>query len=209
VRAIAAPRRPSADSRLGSLSQGTMLMCDTDWPTNSQFTPIGRRALSPTWPTWQSCTGRAVCRTSLKPLRPAPVASTQTRLESHVNRSDFVAMARGAMLQPAATACQTRWLTRQAPERPPGSDAKSSLGTRQKWGSVRRTRPHARMNSSTSHCPEVTMQPRSGHASIRRQKERHGALGASNAAVRDGLGAIRFVLAEGPIFRGKRGLSRL
>jgi site-specific recombinase XerD len=52
---------------------------------------------------------------------------------------------------------------------------------------------------------DVTLQPRSGHASIKRGKGDKARLVPLNAAVREALGAIRPALAEGPIFRGKRG----
>lgn len=52
---------------------------------------------------------------------------------------------------------------------------------------------------------DVTLQPRSGHASIRRGKGNKARLVPLNALVREALSAIRPVLTDGPIFRGKRG----
>jgi site-specific recombinase XerD len=52
---------------------------------------------------------------------------------------------------------------------------------------------------------DVMLQPRSGHASVRRGKGNKARLIPLNATVRQALGAIRPVPADGPIFRGKRG----
>jgi site-specific recombinase XerD len=52
---------------------------------------------------------------------------------------------------------------------------------------------------------DLTLQPRSGKAFIRRGKGNKARLVPLNAVVRDALGAIRPIPAEGPVFRGKRG----
>jgi site-specific recombinase XerD len=52
---------------------------------------------------------------------------------------------------------------------------------------------------------DVTLQPCSGHASIKRGKRDKARLVPLNAAVREAPSAIRPVLADGPVFRGKRG----
>jgi len=52
---------------------------------------------------------------------------------------------------------------------------------------------------------DLVLQPRSGHASIRKGKGEKARLVPLNAAVRDALRAIRPVGAHGPVFRGKRG----
>jgi len=52
---------------------------------------------------------------------------------------------------------------------------------------------------------DMTLQPRSGRASIRRGKGNKARLVPLNSTVRDAVSAIRPALAEGPVFRGKRG----
>jgi integrase len=52
---------------------------------------------------------------------------------------------------------------------------------------------------------DVTLQPRSGRASIRKGKGNKARLVPLNVSVRDALSAVRPALAEGPVFRGKRG----
>jgi site-specific recombinase XerD len=52
---------------------------------------------------------------------------------------------------------------------------------------------------------DVTLQPRSGKASIRRGKGDKARVVPLNTPVRDVLGAIRPTAAEGPVFSGKRG----
>ena len=52
---------------------------------------------------------------------------------------------------------------------------------------------------------DVTLTPRSGKAVIRRGKGDKTRIVPLNAAVRDVLGTIRPVTAEGPVFVGKRG----
>jgi site-specific recombinase XerD len=52
---------------------------------------------------------------------------------------------------------------------------------------------------------DVTLQPRSGKASIRRGKGDKARVVPLNAPVRDALAALRPVAADGPIFCGKRG----
>jgi site-specific recombinase XerD len=52
---------------------------------------------------------------------------------------------------------------------------------------------------------DVTLQPRSGRASIRRGKGEKARVVPLNAPVRDALHAVRPAAAEGPVFRGKRG----
>lgn len=52
---------------------------------------------------------------------------------------------------------------------------------------------------------DVTLRPRSGSALIRRGKGDKSRLVPLNAAVREAMNAIRHGLADGPVFRGKRG----
>ena len=52
---------------------------------------------------------------------------------------------------------------------------------------------------------DMTLQPRSGRASIRRGKGNKARRVPLSAAVRDAIGTIRPALAEGPVFRSKRG----
>jgi integrase/recombinase XerC len=52
---------------------------------------------------------------------------------------------------------------------------------------------------------DVTLQPRSGKASIRRGKGDKARIVPLNANVREALSGIRPTVAEGAIFRGKRG----
>jgi site-specific recombinase XerD len=52
---------------------------------------------------------------------------------------------------------------------------------------------------------DITLQPRSGKASIRRGKGDKARVVPLNASVRDALSSIRPVADDGPVFRGKRG----
>jgi integrase len=52
---------------------------------------------------------------------------------------------------------------------------------------------------------DVALQPRSGKASIRRGKGDKARVLPLNSTVREALEAVRPALAEGPVFRGKRG----
>jgi site-specific recombinase XerD len=52
---------------------------------------------------------------------------------------------------------------------------------------------------------DMTLQPRSGKALIRRGKGEKARIVPLNASARDALRPIRPVIAEGPVFRGKRG----
>lgn len=52
---------------------------------------------------------------------------------------------------------------------------------------------------------DVTLHPGSGHASIKRGKGDKARLVPLNAAVLEALGAIRPVLADGPVSQGERG----